>query len=382
MFEPWLAELNVMPLAGLDRHRLCDAATASGRLRSALDAFDARIAAAVDKLADNGPGASTVLRGASKCSQREADKRTRRAEALQAMPSAADALATGSITAEHVDALARAADATSAAAVEQSDLLAKAKCRPADLLANDTREWTRRHQSQADLEAKQRRQVEARRCVIFEGDDGMTVLHAEFDPVTGARVRSVLETACDRLYHADGGRDAAAGSRTPQQRRADALADLLTGAAAGDGTRSGPVRTQMLVIAHADGTAEIPGTGPIPATQLAELACNADLFGLVFDTDGQPLWHGTRIRLADDHQWRALIARDGGCVICNAHPSKCEAHHIEFYGPPTHGPTDIENLALVCRHEHHLIHDQGHQLRRRADGSWELRPPDQPRAGP
>lgn len=384
MFESWLRELQAVTVEGLDRRGLCDAAAASGRLRAALDAFDARIAAAVDRLDDNGPGPSTLLRGASKCSQREADRRARRADALLALPSAADALAEGTITAEHVDALARAAEATSPDAVEQSDLLTKAKSRPADLLANDSREWTRRHQSEADLEAMQRRHVAARRCVIFTADNGMTILHAELDPITGARVLSVLDTASDRLYHADGGRDTAGGRRTPQQRRADALADLLTSSTAPDGDHalSGPVRTQMLVIARADGTAEIPGTGPIPAGELAELTCNADLFGLVFNTHGQPLWHGTRVRLADDNQWRALIARDTGCVICAAHPSKCEAHHVRFYGPPTHGPTNIDNLALVCRHEHHLIHDQGHQLHRRPDGTWQLRPPDQPRAGP
>lgn len=56
----------------------------------------------------------------------------------------------------------------------------------------------------------------------------------------------------------------------------------------------------MRVIAHADGTAEIPGTGPIPASELAKPACNSDLFGLGFGTDGQPLWHGTKARLADE----------------------------------------------------------------------------------
>lgn len=371
MFESWRRELQTISVEGLGRRGLCDAAAASGRLRAALDAFDARVASAVSRLGDGGAGPSTVLRGASKCSQREADRRARRAEALVALPSAADALAAGTITAEHVDTLARAADATSAEQVEQSDLLAKAKSRPADLLGKDAREWTRRRQSQTDLDARQARAVQARRCVVFESDEGMTVLHAELDPITGARVRSALDTICDRLFHTDGGRTAAGEVRTTEQRRADALVELMTGTQ----SASGPVRTQLLVIAHADGTAEIPGTGPIPASELAKLACNADLYGLVFGTDGQPLWHGTRVRLADDNQWRTLIARDGGCVICAAHPSKCEAHHVEHYGPPVNGPTDIDNLALLCRYEHHLIHDQGFRLEQRQDGSWELLPP-------
>ena len=380
VFELWLSELQAVGVESLGRRSLCDAAAASARVRAGLDAFDARIAAAVGRLDDGGAGASVVFRGASKCSQREADRRAKRAEALAVLPSAADALAQGSITAEHVDTLARAAQATSAEAVEESDLLAKAKCRPADLLSKDTREWTRRHQTQSDLVTQQARRVAARRCVTFESDDNMTVLHAEFDPITGAKIRSALDTICDRMFHTDGGRTHAGETRTSEQRRADALAELMTGSAAT--SSSGPVRTQLIVIAHADGTAEIPGTGPIPPTELDRLVCNSDLFGIVFGTDGQPLWHGTRVRLADDNQWRALIARDGGCVICNAHPSRCEAHHLDIYGPPTNGPTDIDNLALVCRHEHHLIHDQGFQLRRRTDGSWQLTPPEQPRAGP
>jgi len=380
VFESWPGDLQKVGVEGFDRRGLCDAAGWSARVRAALDAFDARVASAVGGLDDGGPGASVVFRGASKCSQREADRRARRADALVALPSAAEALAAGSITAEHVDTLARAAEATSPAAVEQSDLLSKAKCRPADLLGRDAREWTRRHQRDADLHATQQRRVAARRCVIFESDTGMTVLHAELDPVTGAKVRSVLDTICDRMFHNDGGRNTAGEIRSSEQRRADALVELLTGSTST--ARSGPVRTQMLVIAHADGTAEIPGTGPIPQAELDRLTCTSDLYGIVFGVDGQPLWHGTRVRLADDNQWRALIARDGGCVLCNAHPSKCEAHHIKFAGPPTNGPTDIDNLTLLCRHEHHLIHDQGFTLQQQADGSWQLNPPDRPRAGP
>lgn len=388
VFESWLDELQMVPVEGFGRRGLCDAAAGSGRVRAALDAFDARVASAVGRLGDGGAGASVVFRGASKCSQREADRRARRADALVALPSAADALAAGVITAEHVDTLARAAEATSAEAVEASDLLAKAKCRPADLLSRDIRDWTRRHQTQTDLEQVQQRHVDARRCVIFESDTEMTVVHAELDPITGARVRSALDTICDRLFHTDGGRSEAGNTRTVQQRRADALAELMTntstGTATGAGTGEGtcPVRTQVVVVAHADGTAEIPHTGPIPASELNKLVCNSDLFGIVFSTDGQPLWHGTKVRLADDNQWRALITRDGGCVICNAHPTKCEAHHIIFHGPPNHGPTNIDNLALVCRHDHHLIHDQDFTLTQQPDRSWILVPPNQQRAGP
>ncbi|MEZ5168590.1 MAG: DUF222 domain-containing protein [Acidimicrobiales bacterium] len=195
-----------------------------------------------------------------------------------------------------------------------------------------------------------------------------------------------LTRETDRLFTLDGGRGEARTVRTGEQRRADALASLLNGASAatepGKTPRRTPVRHQVVVVAHADGTAEIPGAGPIPAAELAKLYCTSELFGIVFGTDGQPLWHGTGVRLADDNQWRALIARDGGCVVCDAHPSRCHAHHVVHARPPINGPTDIDNLALVCSHHHHLIHDHDHELRQHPDRTWTLTTPDTRTRGP
>lgn len=375
LFDGWLGELSSVAVDGLSRSELCDVAAGAQRLRSALDAFDTRLAAAIDALADGGAGAAATLRSAKKVSQRDADRTARRAAALAEMPRVGDALSGGAITGEHVDTLARAAAKTSPDAVEASGLLDAMKARPADVAAKDVRDWTRRHQSQTSLEETARRQRGARRVVIFEGDDGMVVLHGEFDPTTGAGVKAALDARYAVLHHHDGGRDDADTTRTPDQRRADALAELVTHAGT-SGDDGGPpaVRNQLLVIAHADGTAEIPGLGPIPTHELDRLTCTSDLYGLVFTGDGQPLWHGRSKRLATDDQWRALIVRDGGCVICNAHPSRCEAHHIIFWDGPDRGPTDIENLALVCKHHHHLIHTTAVKLKRRPGGRWTLEP--------
>ncbi|MEZ5168589.1 MAG: hypothetical protein R2695_19710 [Acidimicrobiales bacterium] len=74
---------------------------------------------------------------------------------LIALPAAATALAAGTITAEHVDGLLRAVEATSVEAVASSNLLTVAERRPADLMNRDVREWARRHQTQASLEQRQ-----------------------------------------------------------------------------------------------------------------------------------------------------------------------------------------------------------------------------------
>ena len=95
---------------------------------------------------------------------------------------------------------------------------------------------------------------------------------------------------------------------------------------------------------------------------------------MLFDGDGQPLWHGQEVRLATDAQWRALIARDGGCVLCGADPRWCQAHHIVPWQPPARGPTNIDNLALVCGHDHHKLHTNGLTLVRDGPSQWHTQP--------
>jgi len=380
VFEDWIVELRQRRLEGLDRPTLCGEAASIARLRAAADAYEARVLDAVDRLGDRGAPASTVARSAGRCSQREADRKARRAATLAQVPSAAEALAAGRLSVEHVDSLGRAAEATSPEAVESSGLVDAACRRPADLHAKDAREWSRRHQTDADLETAHRRRVQARRLSIFDNDDGMTVLHAEFDPATGAQLKRAIIAETDRLFTADGGRGAAGDVRTPEQRRADALAGLLVGDRGGsDASRTPPVRNQLLVTLTADDGAlnggRLPDGAPLPLAAIERLACGSDLFAAVLSADGDPLWLGRRVRLATDGQWRALVARDGGCRICGADPSKCEAHHIVAWRPPGCGPTDIVNLMLLCSHHHHLVHDLGWKLVKAGDGGLELRPP-------
>ena len=250
--------------------------------------------------------------------------------------------------------------------------------------ARDTRDWIRRQQTDADITQAHRRRYAARRLFMFENDDGMFVLHGEFDPATGARLRSAIDTETNRLFHTDGGRDTASDKRTPQQRRADAITALLTtpdasADACADTRRIAPVRNQMLLMATlrngeiTDG--QLIDGSPLPAAVIKRLACGSDLFALILSTDGDPLWLGRKTRLATDGQWRALIARDQRCQICDAHPSKCEAHHIVAWQPPSRGPTNIDNLILLCSHHHHLVHDLNHRLVATTQDGWYLQPP-------
>jgi len=227
-------------------------------------------------------------------------------------------MARGELSVEHVDALGRAVEATSPEAVEGSGLVRQAGRRNADQAARQVREWSRSRQSDDELQRAHQRRYAARRLMIFDGDDGMTVLHGEFDPVAGRQIRQAIGAATDRLFQADGGRGVAREVRSTDQRRADALAQLLgvDGPTAKGPDR--PVRQQLLVLARLDGdgladASLVDGT-PLHESVLERLACGADLFGLVFSQGGDPLWAGRRVRLATDAQWRALIAGNpSGC---------------------------------------------------------------------
>ncbi|MXZ53349.1 MAG: DUF222 domain-containing protein, partial [Acidimicrobiaceae bacterium] len=119
------------------------------------------------------------------------------------------------------------------------------------------------------------------------------------------------------------------------------------------------------------GRCEIPGVGAMARSELERLGCNADVYGLIFDGRGLPLYHGRKTRRVSPQQWRALVARDRGCVICGAAPGWCQAHHVKYW--ILGGRTDIDNLALVCHQHHRWIHDNRITLRWGSDG-WRAPP--------
>jgi hypothetical protein len=66
----------------------------------------------------------------------------------------------------------------------------------------------------------------------------------------------------------------------------------------------------------------------------------------------QPLEVGRTTRTVAPAQRNALVVRDGGCVFpgCDRPQDWCEAHHLRHW---LHGgPTDLANLALLCRAHH------------------------------
>jgi HNH endonuclease/Domain of unknown function (DUF222) len=88
----------------------------------------------------------------------------------------------------------------------------------------------------------------------------------------------------------------------------------------------------------------------------------------------RPLDLGRATRVISPAQRSALAVRDGGCVFpdCDRPLARCEGHHLTSWLDG--GPTDLANLALLCRAHHRAVHEGGWQLTRGPDGRFSATP--------
>src|SRR5690606_11828880 len=82
----------------------------------------------------------------------------------------------------------------------------------------------------------------------------------------------------------------------------------------------------------------------------------------------------TTDRIFNAHQRRAILLRDGGCIIpgCTVPAAWCEIHHVHEYARG--GPTHTDNGVALCWHHHRTIDTNGWSIRMR-DGTPEVRAP-------
>ena len=391
MFPTALQELTDDSIVSLSRRELEARVAAVRGLRGTLDAYEARVLVAIERLDDGGLDSAGVLRSRGGASSKRAMRAAKTAVVMDHLPATAAALADGRITAEHADAVADAAATTTPELADSliADRDEAVVVEPADVFAKRTREWTSAQPTPDDGRAVHERQRRNRVGMITtDRESGMGVFRFELDPTSAARARRELEHLATQMWHDDGGRGAEVRTaRTKDQRLADAFLDLITGAKA-DARKVRHPKTQVnlnIDISAAtlpDGTpiaTMVADGSPLPEAVKAQLACIAGFSVTLFDGPSRPIWVGRDHRHATIAQWRALIARDRGCVGCGASPDRCEAHHIVFWDD--FGPTDIDNLVLVCSRCHHDLHGRGQQLVQEANGRWTIRPPELRLAG-
>ena len=340
-----------------------------GRAESRLAAMKAQVLAEVGRR-HSSTDAQRIARNELQASKREAKRDVETATRLAELPVTSEALASGEIPQGHARLIART---SSESTIDEALLVEAANTQPFDEFARTVK---RHQQDQADDDGQSLldRQRKNRKARIFESSDsGMFVLSGEFDQITGARIATALTSKERQLWH----REDPKARRTPQQRMADALAELIC-EPAGDGKSAG---TDLLVIADFDvikqqlDNPRLADGSAIPVVELHRLALEANLLPSIFDTKAQDMWLGRKQRTASEAQRVALIARDQHCIGCSANPLWCRAHHIIWWSK--NGPTDVDNLVLVCDDCHHKIHDHGWQVYKHPEtGKYKLKPPN------
>jgi len=316
---------------------------------------------------------ASVRSGASRANARAT---SRRAHAAAANP---DLLNSG-LSTEQLDVIADASTKTNGAAATDRTLIERVAGTTPDQGRKVANQFVVDHIDNADLErAHERSRVRRslRRWVTRDGDHAIT---ATGDKVTIDRMWRTAKRSADHLYRADGGRELSVGKhkRTFDQRLFDAFS-ALTCEEATSGPRTSKATTVVTttldrLLGITDAPAEILGDGPIPDSVFAELANNSHILGLIFNSSGQVLHLGHKVPTASASQWLACAVRDRGCVLCGANVDRCEVHHLIPRSSPKRGPTNIENLTMVCREEHHFLHSQELTLERLDDGNWKTRP--------
>ena len=109
--------------------------------------------------------------------------------------------------------------------------------------------------------------------------------------------------------------------------------------------------------------AELEYGGMTTTAELRRILCDAKITPVVLDGDGQPLDVGREKRCVTPAQRKAIAARDRGCAHpgCDRTPRWCRVHHIIHW--LLGGKTDIDNLVMLCREHHRVIHDSGWMVR-------------------
>ena len=104
------------------------------------------------------------------------------------------------------------------------------------------------------------------------------------------------------------------------------------------------------------GCAVAAWTGPQTRARIETILCDARISRLLLDRLGQVRGLESLSDEVTPRQRRALAARDLGCAArgCTRPPAQCDAHHLTARAHG--GPTELDNLVLLCRRHHRLWH--------------------------
>jgi hypothetical protein len=191
-------------------------------------------------------------------------------------------------------------------------------------------------------------------------NDACRTLTAQLPSEAYAEVRAGLELRT-KQFPSD-------GETRYDQRLADALVSLVRTRRSTETSDEPSAPSPYVVVAHVplatltDEDAALAGElehrGLIDPVVVRRLACDATLIVALDDDVGHTMYEGRARRDPTPTQRRELWRRDRHCRWPGcANAIFVNPHHVKWWRRDR-GPTDLDNLALLCVHHHGLVHSK------------------------
>ena len=303
-------------------------------------------------------------------SGKEAKATENREQVCCEFPALEDALATGAVSADHLDVLSRLTRNLSD--VERSDLHFVGD----DIITSATSDYvseferkTRNiidhikstHSPHDDAAELDRQRAESSVTSWVDKPSGMHKTLITCDPIRDAAVQTAIDAQLARLKQLPENTDVPFGSLQ---------VDALVAAVSTD--QPGHTRIPEVSVLtdrhtachgrHADTICETSAGTPLPVSTVQRMCCDATIIEITIGDHGEVLDVGREHRTANRAQRRALRAMHRTCAHphCQVSFDRCRIHHIIWW--LNGGNTDLDNLLPLCEQHHHLVHE----------GNWTL----------
>ncbi len=299
-----------------------------------------------------------------------AREKVRVAHALANLPNISAAFERGALSYSKVRAMTRVADSSN-----EDYLLMIAEHGTAHHVERLVSKYrtARRLQEAEDADALH----QSRELTHHYDHDGCLVIKARMPADQGALIVKALEMAMDQLGSDAPEEDVTAETSEAKRepiaaRRADALTQVAE-TYMNSNESSGSTADRYQVVVHIEEDASYIEDGPhVTAETSRRIACDSSVVQIKEDENGEPLSIGRRSRAIPPAMRRALRHRDKSCRFPGCTNTRfVDGHHIKHWADG--GETSLENLVLLCRHHHHLVHEGGFACERSDSGDPILR---------